>query len=87
MIIFNTIKAAEHFVKFSNKNRDYNHGGYDWHSKTTYIEGDLVKVNESGDGCGCGCDMYRFSYINIIGRIKSHDTKSTRDNKLKNLGI
>ena len=87
MIIFNTIKAAKHYVKFSNKNRDYNHGGYNWSNRTTFIEDNLVKVNESGDGCGCGCDTYQFSYTNIIGRIKSHDTKSSRHNKLKNIGI
>jgi hypothetical protein len=87
MIIFNTIKAAKHYVKFCNKNHDYSYDGYDWRNRTTYIENNLVKVNESGDGCGCGCDTYIFSYTNIIGRIKSHDTKSIRDNKLKNLGI
>ena len=87
MIIFNTIKKAEHYVKFCNKNSDYKYDGYDWHNRTTFIENNLVKVNESGDSCGCGCDTYQFSYTTIIGRIKSHDTKSTRDNKLKNLGI
>jgi hypothetical protein len=87
MIIFNTIKAAKHYVKFCNKNSDYKYDGYDWRNRTTFIENNLVKVNESGDSCGCGCDTYQFSYTTIIGRIKSHDTKSTRDNKLKNLGI
>jgi len=87
MIIFNTIKKAEHYVKFCNKNSDYNHSGHDWHNRTTFIQDNLVKVNESGDGCGCGCDTYQFSYTTIIGRIKSYDVKSSRDNKLKNLGI
>ena len=87
MIIFNTIKAAKHYVKFCTKNHDYKYDGYDWRNRSTFIEDNLVKVNESGDSCGCGCDTYIFSYTNIIGRIKSHDTKSTRDNKLKNLGI
>ena len=87
MIIFNTIKKAEHYVKFCNKNSDYKYDRYDWHNRTTFIENNLVKVNESGDSCGCGCDTYQFSYTTIIGRIKSYDVKSSRDNKLKNLGI
>ena len=85
MIIFNTIKAAQHYVKFSNKNYDYNHSGYDWHSRTTYIENNLVKVNESGDGCGCGCDTYQFNYTTIIGRIKAYDIKSIRNQRLNQL--
>jgi hypothetical protein len=87
MIIFNTIKKAEHYVKFCNNNYDYRKGGYDWSSRITFIENNLIKVNESGDGCGCGCDNYRYSTITIIGRIKAYDTKSIRDSKLKNIGL
>lgn len=87
MIIFNTIKKAEHYVKFCNNNYDYRQGGYDWSSRITFIENNLIKVNESGDGCGCGCDNYRYSTITIIGRIKAYDTKSIRDSKLKNIGL
>ena len=85
MIIFNTIKAAQHYVKFCNKNHDYSYDGYDWRNRRTYIEDNLVKVSESGDGCGCGCDTSVYNYVNIIGRIKAHDIKSIRDQKLKQL--
>lgn len=87
MIIFNTIKKAEHYVKFCNKNHDYYHNGYDWSEYSTYIDGDLIKVRNAGDGCGCGCDTYLYNYTTIIGRIKAHDSKSIRDSKLNNLGI
>jgi hypothetical protein len=86
MIIFNTLKKAEHYVKFYNKNFDhYDSGGYDWSEQVTYIEGNLIKVKITGDSCGCGCDNYLYNSITIIGRIKSFDTKSTRENKLKNV--
>ena len=85
MIIFNTIKKAEHYVKFCNKNNDYNRGGYDWSNMRTYIDGNLVKVTSSGDSCGCGCDTYFYISTNIIGRIKAYDIKSIRDIKLKNI--
>jgi hypothetical protein len=87
MIIFNTIKKAKHYVKFCNKNHDYYHNGYDWGEHRTYIDGDLVKVINAGDGCGCGCDLHIYNCITIIGRIKAHDTKTIRSNKLNNLGI
>ena len=87
MIIFNTIKKAEHYVKFCNKNHDYYHNGYDWSEYSTYIDGDLVKVRNAGDGCGCGCDNHLYNYTTIIGRVKAHDTKTIRSSKLNNLGI
>lgn len=70
MIIFNTIKKAEHYVKFCNKSYDYNNDGYDWSSRSTYIIGDMVLVREAGDGCGCGCDCYIYDNIRVIGRVK-----------------
>jgi hypothetical protein len=87
MIIFNTIKKAEHYVKFCNKNNDYYNDGYDWSEHKTHIDGDLVKVNHSGDSCGCGCDDYIYNYVTIIGRIKAYDIKSIRVSKLDNIGI
>lgn len=85
MIIFNTIKKAEHYVKFCNKNHDYYNDGYDWSEQCTFIEGNLVKVKNAGDGCGCGCDMHTYNYTKVIGRIKAYDTKSIRNQKLKNI--
>ena len=85
MIIFNTIKKAEHYVKFCNKNSDYYNDGYDWSEQRTFIDGDLVKVKRAGDGCGCGCDMHLYNYITIIGRIKGYDTKSIRSQKLNHI--
>lgn len=85
MIIFNTIKKAEHYVKFCNKNHDYSNDGYDWSTQDTYIEGNLVKVRRAGDSCGCGCDNHRYDYITIIGRIKAYDTKSIRNQKLNQI--
>jgi hypothetical protein len=85
MIIFNTIKKAEHYVRFCNKNNDYYNEGYDWSTQETYIEGDLVKVRSAGDGCGCGCGDYLYNYVTIIGRIKSYDVKSIRENKIKKI--
>lgn len=82
MIIFNTIKKAEHYVKFCNKNSDYYNDGYDWSEQTTYIEDNLIKVRNAGDGCGCGCDNHLYNYVTIIGRIKAYDTKSIRSHKL-----
>ncbi|MFM7981925.1 MAG: hypothetical protein ACKPKO_21655, partial [Candidatus Fonsibacter sp.] len=59
--------------------------GYDWESQSTFINGNLVVRNHAGDGCGCGCDNYHFDYTIVIGRIKSHDPKSIRNNKIKKL--
>ena len=76
MIIFNTIRKAEHYVKWCNKSYDYHHDGYDWCSRSTYIIGDMVLVREAGDGCGCGCDMYIYDSISVIGRIKDKRSKT-----------
>ena len=84
---FNTIKKAEHYVKWCQKNHDYSNDGYDWSTQSTYIDGNLVKVRNAGDGCGCGCDNHLYDYTNVIGRIKKFDTKSIRGGKLKDLGI
>ena len=85
MIIFNTIKKAEHYVKFCNENHDYYNDGYDWSEQITFIDGDLVKSRSAGDGCGCGCDTSVYNYVTIIGRIKGYDTKSIRAQKLNQL--
>jgi len=85
MIIFNTIKKAEHYVKWCNKNRDYEYDGYDWSKSKTYITGKWVINETSGDSCGCGCDNYLYSNKIKIGRIKAYDTKTSRDNKIKSL--
>ena len=85
MIIFNTIKKAEHYVKFCNKNRDYYNDGYDWSEQSTYIEDNLVKVRNAGDGCGCGCGEHLYNYTTVIGRIKAYDIKSIRGQKLNQL--
>jgi len=85
MIIFNTIKKAEHYVKFCNKNHDYYNDGYDWSESTTYIEDNYIKVRNAGDGCGCGCDNHIYNSVIIIGRIKAYDTKSIRAQKLKQI--
>jgi hypothetical protein len=87
MIIFNTIKKAEHYVKWCQKNHDYSNDGYDWSTQSTYIEDNLIKVRRAGDGCGCGCDNHLYDYTEVIGRIKKFDTKSIRGGKLKDLGI
>jgi hypothetical protein len=85
MIIFNTIKKAEHYVKFCNINYDFYNQGYDWSEHITFIEGNLVKVRTAGDSCGCGCSDYIYERIEIIGRIKAYDTKSIRNQKLKQI--
>ena len=73
MIIFNTIKKAQHYVKFCNKNSDYSRGNYDWSEHVTYIEDN------------CGCDTYIYNHVTIIGRIKAYDTKTIRGQKLNQL--
>jgi len=85
MIIFNTLKSAQHYVKWCQKNRDYNRGHYEWSSSHTYIDKNLVIVVDSGDSCGCGCDQGRYSSIRIIGRIKAWNDKTIRDSKLENI--
>lgn len=85
MIIFNTIKKAEHYVKWYSKKYDFSRDGYDWESYETYINGEFVITRHMGDGCGCGCDNHLFDYTIVIGRIKAHDTTSIRDSKLKKL--
>ena len=61
MIIFNTLKKAEHYVKWCNKTMDFQRDGYDWEIHETYIDGNFVIVNCTGDGCGCGCDNHLFA--------------------------
>lgn len=85
MIIFNTIKKAEHYVTYCNRVVDSEVDGYDWSSVKTFIDGEYVIRNSSGDGCGCGCDNYMYDYNEVIGRIKGFDKKSIRENKLKQI--
>jgi hypothetical protein len=85
MIIFNTIKKAEHYVKWCNKNHDYDYDGYDWNKSKTYIEGKWIIRHESGDSCGCGCDTYLYDSKRKIGKIKAYDLQTIRASKLKNL--
>jgi hypothetical protein len=85
MIIFNTIKKAEHYVKWYNKKYDFYRNGYDWESQTTYIDGNLVITRHQGDGCGCGCDNQLFDYTIVHGRIKKFDDKTIRDGKINDL--
>ena len=35
MIVFNTIKKAEHYVRYCNNNIDYYNEGYDWSESLT----------------------------------------------------
>lgn len=76
MIIFNTIKKAEHYVKWWSKCNDFHRDGYDWESVTTFIDGNLVVTRHQGDGCGCGCDLSLYDYTRVIGRIKDKRSKS-----------
>lgn len=85
MIIFNTQKKAQHFVSWCNKTRDFYRDGFEWSRRETYIEKNLVKIRECGDGCGCGCDNYLYDSTKVIGRIKSWDVKSCRGQKLNKL--
>ena len=85
MIIFNTIKKAEHWVKWQRKTSDYYNEGYDWSVQETFIDGDLVKVKCAGDGCGCGCGDHLYDYTSVVGRIKAWDQKSIRNSKLEKI--
>ena len=87
MIIFNTIKKAEHYVKWYSKKHDYSRNGYDWETIETYIDGNFVVTRHQGDGCGCGCDNHLFDYTIVHGRIKKFNTKSIRAEKISDLGI
>ncbi len=87
MIVFNTIKKAEHWVKWYSKKFDYTRDGYDWETHQTYISGNLVITRHQGDGCGCGCDTSLFDYTIVQGRIKKWDVKSIRGEKINDLGI
>jgi hypothetical protein len=77
MTVFNTIKKAEHFVKYKNKYdkrvRTHNWSSdYRWEYLDYLIDYDKKYViKKSGyDNCGCGCDKYTRQYVEIVGRIK-----------------
>lgn len=73
-IIFNSLKKAEHYLKWCEENIDYHRGGYDWSNITTYISDDNKVLRRfTGDGCGCGYD-----YIIVIGKIKDKRTHSLK---------
>ena len=74
-ITFNTVKKAEHYVKYFNKkaahmiNTHPMYGG-DYHHDYMRIENHRV-VRFHGWRCGCGCDQGS-SDVTVIGRIKSN---------------
>lgn len=76
MTIFNTIKKAEHYVKYINKSKrvlDRNYSsGYMWEYLDYNIDYDNKRVIKSygQDGCGCGCDTYTWHDREVVGRIK-----------------
>ena len=82
MIIFNTIKQAEHYVKWCQNNRDYSIGHYEWSAQRTYINENLVLQSVSGDSCGCGCDNVIYHNVYVIGRIKAYNKKTIRNSKI-----
>lgn len=75
MVVFNTLKKAEHYVKYQNqhskrvRNQNWNHA-YMYHYLSYRISGKYVIQQSGGDGCGCGCDMYTWRDLRVIGRIK-----------------
>jgi len=71
MIVFNTLKQAQHYVKWWNKKHSYYRPGYDYESYKMIIINKRVLINHSGDGCGCGCENYLFNHNTVKGRIKS----------------
>lgn len=75
-IIFNSTKAAEHYVKWCNRNLDYYNSGYDWSESKTYIKDNMLLRKASGDSCGCGCNNYYYNHISVIGRIRDRRTHS-----------
>lgn len=85
MIVFNTIKKAQHWVKWYSRHNDYHRDGYDWESVTTYISGNLIVTRTEGDGCGCGCSDYIYDNIIVIGRIKKYNQSSIRASKINDL--
>lgn len=76
MTVFNTIKKAEHYVKYKNKSKAVCNqnwfSGYMWQYLEYKIDYDNKRVIRMGgsDGCGCGCDTYTFHYREVVGRIK-----------------
>lgn len=87
MIVFNTIKKAEHWIKWYGKHNNWTRQGYDWESVTTYISKNLVVTRRQGDGCGCGCSDHIFDYTIVMGRIKKWNDKSIRAEKINDLGV
>lgn len=85
MIIFNTLKSAQHYVKWCNHNKDFTKGYHNWETFETYIDENLVKTKHFGDSCGCGCDLFNFSTITVIGRIKKWNKKATRELKIRQI--
>jgi hypothetical protein len=73
MIVFNTLKKAQHYVKhktaqyrsYLNKSRYYNDEEF-----MSYQISENMVLCVSGWQCGCGCDRGSTS-ATVIGRIKS----------------
>lgn len=76
MTVFNTIKKAEHYVKYKNKSKNVlRHNwssGYMWeylHYDIDYVSKRVI-ISRGSDGCGCGCDTYTWHDRAVVGRIK-----------------
>jgi hypothetical protein len=77
MIVFNTIKKAEHYVNYYNKiNKQVRNNNWEQGYLYSYLYLDIdydskrVILNSGADQCGCGCDTYTFNSRDVIGRIK-----------------
>jgi hypothetical protein len=77
MIVFNTIKKAEHYVNYYNKiNKQVRNNNWEHSYMYSYAELDIdydskrVILNTGGDNCGCGCDTYTWHDREVVGRIK-----------------
>ena len=76
MTVFNTIKKAEHYIKYINNTKNLrNHNwssGYMWEYLEYTIDYNNKRVIKmyGSDNCGCGCDTYTVWHDEVVGRIK-----------------
>ena len=77
MIVFNTIKKAEHYVNYYNKiNKQMRNNNWEHSYMYSYACLDFdydnkhVVLATGGDNCGCGCDTYTWRSLEVVGRIK-----------------
>lgn len=77
MIVFNTIKKAEHYVNYYNKiNKQMRNNNWEHSYMYSYAHLDIdydskrVVLNTGADNCGCGCDTYTWRSLEVVGRIK-----------------